>query len=162
MDGGKHCVFFAVGDFDRDSDLDFAVTHWTEDFATVFVNDGSGNFPSPATYKTGLGNYGVVTLDANGDGVPQDDKEALRWFRLAADQGHDTAQYSLGLMYADGRGVPLKETEPMIITKKCLPRRTFIRGTGTALALPLLDSMVPALSAMAKTSANPVRRLGFI
>ena len=50
----------------------------------------------------------------------------------------------------------------MIITKKCLPRRTFIRGTGTALALPLLDSMVPALSAMAKTSANPVRRLGFI
>ena len=50
----------------------------------------------------------------------------------------------------------------MIITKKCLPRRPFIRGTGTALALPLLDSMVPALSAMAKTSANPVRRLGFI
>ena len=50
----------------------------------------------------------------------------------------------------------------MIITKKCLPRRTFIRGMGTTLALPLLDSMVPALSALAKTSANPVRRLGFI
>ena len=50
----------------------------------------------------------------------------------------------------------------MIITKKCLPRRTFLRGAGAALALPLLDSMVPALSALAKTSANPVRRLGFI
>jgi hypothetical protein len=50
----------------------------------------------------------------------------------------------------------------MIITKKCLPRRTFLRGAGAALALPLLDSMVPALSAMARTSANPVRRLGFI
>ena len=50
----------------------------------------------------------------------------------------------------------------MFITQKCLPRRTFLRGMGATLALPLLDSMVPALSAMAKTSANPVRRLGFI
>ena len=50
----------------------------------------------------------------------------------------------------------------MIITKKCLPRRTFIRGVGATLALPLLDSMVPALSATARTAANPVRRLGFI
>lgn len=69
MEGGKHCVFFAVGDFDRDNDLDFAITHWTEDFTTVFINDGLGNFPSPTNYKTGLGNYGVVTFDANGDGV---------------------------------------------------------------------------------------------
>ena len=50
----------------------------------------------------------------------------------------------------------------MIITKKHLPRRTFLRGAGATVALPLLDSMVPALSAMARTSANPVRRLGFI
>ncbi|MEE2636786.1 MAG: DUF1552 domain-containing protein [Acidobacteriota bacterium] len=50
----------------------------------------------------------------------------------------------------------------MIITKKHLPRRTFLRGVGATLALPLLDSMVPALSATAKTSANPVQRLGFI
>ena len=50
----------------------------------------------------------------------------------------------------------------MIITRKHLHRRTFLRGMGATVALPLLDSMVPALSAMAKTSANPVRRLGFI
>jgi len=50
----------------------------------------------------------------------------------------------------------------MIISKKFLPRRTFLRGVGATLALPLLDAMVPALSAMAKTAANPVRRLGFI
>ena len=50
----------------------------------------------------------------------------------------------------------------MIITKKHLPRRTFLRGVGATVALPLLDSMVPALSATARTSANPVRRLGFI
>ena len=50
----------------------------------------------------------------------------------------------------------------MIITKKHLPRRTFLRGVGATLALPLLDAMVPALSAAARTAAAPVRRLGFI
>ncbi len=47
----------------------------------------------------------------------------------------------------------------MIVTKMALPRRTFLRGVGATLALPLLDSMVPALSAMA---ATPARRVGFI
>ena len=50
----------------------------------------------------------------------------------------------------------------MIIAKKALPRRTFIRGIGATLALPLLDAMVPAASALAKTAANPIRRVGFI
>jgi hypothetical protein len=50
----------------------------------------------------------------------------------------------------------------MIVTKKALPRRTFLRGMGTTLALPLLDAMVPALTALAATPANPVRRLGFV
>src|SRR5688500_4864059 len=48
----------------------------------------------------------------------------------------------------------------MIITKKSLPRRTFLRGAGTALALPLLDSMVPALAAAGTT--KPILRLGFV
>ena len=50
----------------------------------------------------------------------------------------------------------------MIVTKMALPRRTVLRGLGATLALPLLDSMVPALSAMSRTAANPVRRLGFL
>ena len=52
----------------------------------------------------------------------------------------------------------------MIITKKSLPRRTFLRGVGTALALPLLDAMVPSMTAIANTAANPerLRRLGFV
>jgi Protein of unknown function (DUF1552) len=50
----------------------------------------------------------------------------------------------------------------MFISKLSLPRRTFLRGMGTALALPLLDAMVPALSAMATTPAAGVRRMGFI
>ena len=41
----------------------------------------------------------------------------------------------------------------MIVTKKALPRRTFLRGLGTTLALPLLDSMVPALTAAAASAA---------
>jgi hypothetical protein len=50
----------------------------------------------------------------------------------------------------------------MFITKRALPRRTFLRGVGATLALPLLDAMVPASTALAQTAANPVRRLGFI
>jgi hypothetical protein len=50
----------------------------------------------------------------------------------------------------------------MIITKKALPRRTFLRGMGATLALPLLDAMVPAMTALAATAAKPVRRLGFV
>ncbi len=52
----------------------------------------------------------------------------------------------------------------MIITKKALPRRTFLRGVGATLALPLLDAMVPSMTALADTPANParLRRLGFV
>ena len=50
----------------------------------------------------------------------------------------------------------------MIITKKALPRRTVLRGLGTAMALPLLDGMVPALTALGRTAARPKPRLGVI
>lgn len=50
----------------------------------------------------------------------------------------------------------------MIITKKALPRRTFLRGMGATLALPLLDAMIPAATAATKTVATPVRRLGYV
>ncbi len=49
----------------------------------------------------------------------------------------------------------------MIITNKALPRRTFLRGAGVALALPLLDAMIPVFS-KASGAASPVRRLGFV
>lgn len=50
----------------------------------------------------------------------------------------------------------------MMITKMALPRRTFLRGLGASLALPLLDAMVPALSASTRTALRPVKRLGFL
>ena len=50
----------------------------------------------------------------------------------------------------------------MIVTRKHLPRRTFLRGAGITLAMPLLDAMIPALKAEGLTAAAPVRRLGFV
>jgi hypothetical protein len=50
----------------------------------------------------------------------------------------------------------------MIITKKALDRRMFLRGIGTAMALPLLDSMIPAMAATRLTAAKPAIRLGFV
>jgi len=50
----------------------------------------------------------------------------------------------------------------MFIAKKAISRRTVLRGLGAAVALPLLDSMVPALSAMAQTAAKPINRFGLM
>ena len=50
----------------------------------------------------------------------------------------------------------------MFITKKYLSRRTVLRGAGAAIALPLLDAMVPAATALANTAAAPRPRLGFV
>ena len=50
----------------------------------------------------------------------------------------------------------------MFITKKAISRRTMLRGLGTAVALPLLDSMVPALTASARTAAKPTNRFGLM
>ena len=44
-------------------------------------------------------------MHQNGQGVPQDDKTAVKWYRLAAEQGNASAQYNLGVMYAYGMGV---------------------------------------------------------
>jgi hypothetical protein len=50
----------------------------------------------------------------------------------------------------------------MFVTKKHLPRRTFLKGVGVSIALPLLDSMIPARTLMAQTAARPLPRLGFV
>ena len=46
-----------------------------------------------------------------GDGVEQDDAEAVRWYQLAVAQGDAAGQYNLGVMYAEGRGVPQDDAE---------------------------------------------------
>src|SRR5205814_9857009 len=50
----------------------------------------------------------------------------------------------------------------MFITKRHLSRRTFLRGAGVAVGLPLLEAMIPAATALAQTAASPKPRMGFI
>jgi hypothetical protein len=50
----------------------------------------------------------------------------------------------------------------MFIAKKAISRRTVLRGMGAAIALPMLDSMVPALTAVAKAAGSPVQRFGVV
>ena len=50
----------------------------------------------------------------------------------------------------------------MFLTKKYLSRRTVLKGAGATIALPLLDAMIPAHTALAQTAAKPSPRLGFV
>src|SRR4051812_28119071 len=50
----------------------------------------------------------------------------------------------------------------MFVTKLYLPRRTFLRGAGAALALPLLDPMLPAVTPIVRTAGAAQPRLGFV
>jgi hypothetical protein len=75
-----------------------------------------------------------------------------------------------GIVKSDPFQMRVKQSESAIpgrtamrfITKKHLPRRTFLRGVGVTVALPLLDSMVPAQTPLARTAANPASRLSCI
>src|SRR5216684_3592914 len=58
--------------------------------------------------------------------------------------------------------VNIEEVPFMIVTKKAISRRTVLRGIGATVALPLLDAMVPALTAAANTPAKAIRRLGVV
>jgi TPR repeat protein len=58
-----------------------------------------------------LARFSLGFMYDNGEGVPQDDAETVRWFRLAADQGHARAQVNLGHMYETGEGVPQNYVE---------------------------------------------------
>ena len=52
------------------------------------------------------GQYNLGVMYDRGEGVPQDDAEAVRWYRLAAEQGYAEVQFNLGVRYTNGRGVP--------------------------------------------------------
>src|SRR5438477_1448181 len=75
-------------------------------------------------------------------------------------------------MRAVGRSMtaPTLQSEPdakkkesvMFLTKKAIPRRTFLKSAQAVLGLPLLDAMIPAATSWAQTPAKPVPRLGFV
>lgn len=55
--------------------------------------------------------FSLGQMYKDGEGVPEDNAEAVRWYRQAADQGHADAQFSLGQMYANGEGVPADDVQ---------------------------------------------------
>ena len=55
--------------------------------------------------------YNLGVMYDEGEGVPEDDKQAVKWYRLAAEQGLADAQTNLGLMYDNGQGVIINYTE---------------------------------------------------
>ena len=55
--------------------------------------------------------YNLGIMYDNGRGVPQDDAEAVKWFRIAAEAGYVDAQYNLGVMYDNGEGVLQDDAE---------------------------------------------------
>ena len=94
---------------------------------------------------------------ALGRGLDPADQPAIREIARQTAQ-NDYRISSLVLGDRQQRPVPAneKETEPpMIVTSKHLPRRTFLRGVGAALALPMLDSMIPALAVLRGREKRP-------
>ena len=74
------------------------------DFATA-----ASQFQFLAEQGDARAQYTLAVMYANGQGVDQDDGQAVLYYGMAADQGHAAAQYDLGLMHANGQGVPADE-----------------------------------------------------
>jgi TPR repeat protein len=83
---------------------------YTDAIDAVARKDFASAVPVFRRYATWMADpgaqYMLGVLSRTGGGVPQDDREALKWFRLAAAQGHPAAMSDLGAMYATGRAVP--------------------------------------------------------
>ena len=82
-----------------DSD-DAAAAYLSGDYATAFKL----NKPL-AEQGNAVAQYNLGVMYAKGKGVIENDKKAVRWYRLAADQGNAKAQNNLGVMYHNGEGV---------------------------------------------------------
>ena len=65
--------------------------------------------------KTAAAQYNRGVMHATGQGQPHDDREAVKWFRMAALGGHVLAQCNLGIMFATGRGVPQNKVQAWIL-----------------------------------------------
>lgn len=84
-----------------------------QDFDAGLAAAQAGDFATALREWTPLAEQGYAGAQTNlgvmyaeGQGVPQDDAEAVKWFRLAAGQGNADSQNSLGNMYIQGQGVP--------------------------------------------------------
>jgi TPR repeat protein len=92
----------------------------SQDFENGLTAAGSGDYETALKEWLPLAESGDPSAQFNiglmyesGQGVPQNDAEAVKWYRLAADQGEPSAQYNLGVMYEYGKGVPLSYDEAL-------------------------------------------------
>ena len=104
----------------NDTDCDYVILkHWVDcDFKVGLDAVKRDNYTAAFEEWKPLAEHGDIDsqcnlgcMYANGLGVPQDDKEAVRLYRLAVEQGHATAQSNLGASYARGKGVPQDDKE---------------------------------------------------
>ena len=84
-----------------------------QDFQKGFAAYNAGDYATALQEWTPLAEagdiatqYNLGVMYGNGQGVVQDDKEAVKWYRLSAEQGYASAQYNLGNMYKNGDGAP--------------------------------------------------------
>ena len=79
-------------------------------FSTFASSDFDGTM---AAAKDGdaIAQFNLGVMYDNGEGVPENDAEAVKWYRKAADQGLAIAQFNLGLMYSSGEGVPENDAQ---------------------------------------------------
>ena len=110
---------------------------------------------------------------ALGRGLTANDMPAVRAIvRASALQNYRFSSLILGVVKSapflmrakprSGRPAGVRRRVTMYLTRMAIPRRTFLRGAGATLALPLLDAMVPAATALAQTPARPIKRFGSV
>jgi len=87
-----------------------------QDFQKGLAAAQSGDFATALQEWTPLAEAGVdiaqfnlAQMYSNGQGVPQDYKEAVKWYKLSAEQGNATAPFGLGLIYEEGGWGVLKD-----------------------------------------------------
>ena len=83
--------------------------------------------------------FNLALMYANGEGVPENDAEAFKWYRKAADQGDADAQVNLGLMYANGEGVPENNIRAYVWW-------SMAKTQGSATAVRNIDKLKPKMT----------------
>src|SRR4029078_10888736 len=91
---------------------------------------------------------------------PHDHRYAGRSQDCSECSKQELSFFFIGSWRREQYAVPIQGGSVSFITRKHLSRRTFLRGTGVAMALPFLESMVPAQTPLRQTAANPKIRLG--
>jgi TPR repeat protein len=94
----------------------------------------------------------------NGEGVPQDYEEAIKWYRKAADQGDASAQFNLGVSYEYGKGVPQDYVQAHkwanLAAARFLASQTEFRANAVKLRDFIAEKMTPAQIAEAQKQAR--------